>query len=75
MDIETTVDDAYSEDFHVTKAMMTYGGGFVQQLGQLWQRGDNVNRAKLKAAFPEYWRDYAKLARIHAKIEQEVSHD
>src|SRR5712691_12100353 len=48
-------------DFTIAAAMRRYGGGFVTLLGKLWQAADDDNRARLKAAFPEYWRKYAAL--------------
>jgi len=45
-------------DFQITETMMKLGGGFVSHLGRLWRLGDDSNRAKLKAAFPEYWASY-----------------
>lgn len=49
-------------DAHVTRAMVVYGGSFVSALGKLWPLADDNNRARLKAAFPEYWEQYHKLA-------------
>ena len=50
------------EDFYVLKAMTRYGGGFVQALAEAARRADDVNIAKIKAAFPEYWEKYSKFA-------------
>lgn len=49
-------------DDHVVLAMLTYGGSFVSGLGNLWRMGDADNRARIKAAFPEYWAQYTELA-------------
>jgi hypothetical protein len=51
-------------DYEITDAMITYGGNFVAQLGKAFRAGDVVNQAKLKAAFPDYWREYATLAEL-----------
>lgn len=49
-------------DDDITDAMITYGGSFVVALGWAFRRADIVNRARLKAAFPEYWAEYRELA-------------
>lgn len=49
-------------EYDVTEAMIRYGGGFVSGLGQLYRQADSVNRAKLRAAFPDYWEQYRELA-------------
>lgn len=51
-------------DFEITEAMICFGGGFVSGLGRLWRQADTDNRARLKAAFPEYWHQYAELATV-----------
>lgn len=52
------------EDTYVAEAMIRYGGSFVRTLGQLWFLGDENNRARLKAAFPDYWVKYLQLAQL-----------
>lgn len=49
-------------DYEVIDAMITYGGSFVKQLGLAFRAADSINRAKLHAAFPEYWNEYDELA-------------
>jgi len=51
-------------DWEVTEAMIRYGGGFVSALGELYRKGDEINRRKLVAAFPEYFDQYQD-ARYH----------
>jgi hypothetical protein len=51
-------------DYEITDAMIVYGGHFVSKLGRLFRLADEHNQAKLKAAFPEYWREYATLAEL-----------
>lgn len=58
---------APSDDFATMSAMIRYGGGFVEALGAAAQRADLENLRRLKAAFPEYWRQYAALAKKAAK--------
>lgn len=48
-------------DHEITTAMISFGGSFAAALGKLFQLGDPQNQARLKAAFPEYWKDYADL--------------
>ena len=62
------------EDYAVTEAMITLGGGFVSRLGAIYRAGDPQNQARLKAAFPEYWREYAALAKLekhHATTDED----
>ena len=54
-------------DDQVTDAMMRFGGGFISRLGQLFRYADPVNQARLKAAFPDYWAQFAELARAAAE--------
>jgi len=51
-------------DWDVTETMAKYGGGFVRALAACARRADEDNLAKLKAAFPEYWDEYATMARM-----------
>jgi len=51
-----------SEDIDVLEAMKVYGGGFVKALAELGFRADAANLARLKAAWPEYWAEYTKIA-------------
>lgn len=54
-------------DHEITEAMIKFGGGFVSRLGQLFRLADSDNQARLKAAFPEYFLEYAKLAQLKAE--------
>lgn len=47
----------------VIEAMETMGGGFVSRLAMAWMRADDDNHERLRSAFPEYWEQYAELAR------------
>lgn len=47
----------------ITEAMIVYGGGFVSALGKLYRQADAVNQKKLAEAFPEYFQEYAELAK------------
>ena len=50
-------------DYAVIEAMRALGGSFIQALAEAFHRADPYNTAKLKAAFPDYWQEYADLAR------------
>jgi hypothetical protein len=50
-------------DYDISNAMIAYGGSFVQQLGKLFRLADDDNQARIKAAWPEYWKNYEELAR------------
>lgn len=49
--------------WHVTEAMIRYGGSFVQGLGRLFRQADHDNKERLLRAFPEYFATYTVLAR------------
>ena len=51
----------YDADFDITTAMIRFGGGFVKKLGETWLHGDMQNKARLKAAFPDYWEEYRHI--------------
>ena len=55
------------DDFYVTEAMIEYGGDFVKRLAMLYRVGDPDNRARIKAAFPEYWEKYRLMAKMKEK--------
>lgn len=46
----------------VIEAMHKYGGSFVKSLAQAFDHADAANFAKLKQAFPEYWKQYEAMA-------------
>ena len=54
-----------SEPDHTTRTwtavnnMEIWGGSFVSDMASLWKRADSANRAKLEAAFSEYFDKYA----------------
>lgn len=54
-----------AEDVRVLEAMRRYGGGFVSRLGEAALAADDDNLQRIKEAFPEYWREYVKVAELH----------
>ncbi len=50
------------DSLDIAEAMISFGGGFVKALGQALLRADSNNVAKIKEAFPDYWKTYAKIA-------------
>jgi hypothetical protein len=50
------------QDYPVVEAMEKYGGSFVQALAVCFRRADQVNRARLVLAFPEYWQQYTEMS-------------
>ena len=50
--------------FEIATAMRKYGGSFVQHLGDALLYADADNTAKIKTTWPEYWDQYADMARI-----------
>jgi hypothetical protein len=53
------------DDYAVISAMLIFGGSFAEAMAKAWQRGDAVNRARVKAAFPDLFTKYAEMARQH----------
>jgi hypothetical protein len=51
-------------DYEIVQAMERFGGGFVRALALAFTAADPVNTAKLKAAFPEIWAEYAEHVRM-----------
>lgn len=51
-----------NEDQKMVLAMKHYGGGFVQALATCFVMADEINYAKLLAAFPEYCEQYRKMS-------------
>lgn len=47
--------------------MDIYGGHFVQRLATLYRTGDPTNKAKLRAAFMNYFDEYAEMAKGSGK--------
>ena len=52
----------YEEQHRVGSAMVSHGGSFVEALGRALLLADTTNRERIKAAFPEYWETYTKIA-------------
>ncbi len=48
-------------DLDVIEAMEKYGGSFVQALAVAASRADADNLAKIKATWPEYWKQYTDM--------------
>lgn len=48
-------------DFEIQDAMIRYGGAFVRALAQAAYCADEIDLAKLKDAFPGYWRHYSRI--------------
>ena len=60
-------DEPKIEDVHVIRAMKRWGGSFVFHLAQAATVADEFNMARIKAAFPEYWKQYTETARRNFK--------
>ncbi len=56
-------------NWEITEAMIKYGGSFVKGLGELHRKADDINKIRLKKAFPEYWAEYKEIA-INDKIRE-----
>ena len=48
-------------DYHIVSMMEKYGGSFVKALANACHHADPINLAKLKNAFPEYWKEYEEM--------------
>jgi len=47
--------------------MIQYGGSFVSALGKAARYADVGNLARLRDAFPDYWRNYAEMVLLERK--------
>ena len=59
-------------DDQIVHTMVLFGGSFVRALANAYRCGDPVNQARIKATWPEYWREYADLATLHAQRRAEA---
>jgi hypothetical protein len=50
-------------DVQIIAAMERFGGGFVKALAAAAGKADPQNLDRLKLAWPEYWAEYAEMAR------------
>ena len=50
-------------DWQVIQAMKHFGEGFVKALHVLYLLADRDNAERIRKAWPEYWEEYADLAR------------
>lgn len=51
-----------TSEYEITEAMLTFGGGFIQQLARCIRASDERNKRTLIAAFPEYMTQYDEIA-------------
>ncbi len=48
-------------DYWTIRAMRVHGGSFVQALAELAVHADAENLWRIKAAWPEYWKNYEEM--------------
>jgi len=53
-------------DHDVALAMRSMGGSFATRLAECWLFADDQNRARITAAFPDFWQQYRELAELKA---------
>ncbi len=53
-------------DHQIADAMIVYGGSFVQAFGRALVVADAHNLARLRAAFPELFAQYAEVVQLRA---------
>ena len=53
--------------------MMEYGGSFVRKLGAAALVADEQNLRRIKATWPEYWEQYARMAKQLSEVEKHAS--
>lgn len=56
-------------DQDVATAMRELGGSFSSALARAWLLGDDVNRQKIQAAFPEIWATHHELVTLRRQRE------
>jgi hypothetical protein len=47
--------------YWIFEAMRKFGGGFVKLLGNLGAHADDNNIARIRGAWPEYWKQYEEM--------------
>jgi hypothetical protein len=60
-------------DRQIINTMMEYGGSFVRKLGAAALVADPENLAKIKATWPDYWSQYARMAKQLSEVEKQAS--
>ena len=60
-------------DRQIINTMMEYGGSFVRKLGAAALVADTENLNRIKATWPEYWEQYAKMAKQLSEVEKQAS--
>jgi hypothetical protein len=60
-------------DRQIINTMMEYGGSFVRKLGAAALVADTENLAKIKATWPDYWSQYARMAKQLSEVEKQAS--
>ena len=61
------------KDSDVINTMIEYGGSFVRKLGAAAIVADSENLAKIKATWPDYWSQYARMAKQLSEVEKQAS--
>ena len=51
-------------DHEIIEAMSMFGGGFAQALAYAFRCADTRNQERIKAAFPDLWKQYEELAQF-----------
>ena len=60
-------------DRQIINTMMEYGGSFVRKLGAAALVADPEYVAKIKATWPDYWSQYARMAKQLSEVEKQAS--
>lgn len=60
-------------DRQIINTMMEYGGSFVRKLGAAALVADQQNLNRIKATWPEYWSQYARMAKQLSEVEKQAS--
>ena len=54
-------------ELNTVDAMRQYGGSFVKNLAECFRTADRINFVRLQNTFPEYWNQYADMAKHRAQ--------
>lgn len=60
-------------DRQIINTMIEYGGSFVRKLGAAALVADPANLAKIKSTWPDYWSQYARMAKQLSEVEKQAS--
>ncbi len=68
-----TVESRETEKYFVSEGMRKFGGSFVQCLGETLAHADPNNAQKIKATWPNEWKEYLKRGQQAEQAGEDLS--